>query len=31
MKDKQTVTIPVWTGVGAVVFGGLLLLVPAKK
>ena len=31
VKDKETVTIPVWAGVGAIVAGGLLLVVPAKK
>ena len=31
VKDKETVTIPVWAGVGAIVAGGLLLLVPGKK
>ena len=31
MKDKETVNIPVWAGVGAIVVGGLLLLVPKKS
>ena len=31
VKDKQTVNIPVWTGVGAVVIGGLLLLFPSRR
>lgn len=31
VKEKQTVNVPVWAGVGAVVFGGLLLLVASKK
>jgi TRAP-type C4-dicarboxylate transport system permease small subunit len=31
MKDKETVSVPVWAGVGAVVVGGILLLVPMKK
>jgi len=31
MKDKETVNVPVWAGVGAIVVGGLLLLVPKKK
>ncbi len=31
VKDKDTVNIPVWAGVGAVVAGGLLLLAPWKK
>ena len=30
MKDKETVNVPVWAGVGAIVVGGLLLLVPKK-
>ena len=28
VKDKETVNVPVWAGVGAVVLGGVLLLVP---
>jgi hypothetical protein len=31
VKDKQTVDIPVWAGVGAIVAGGVLLLVASKK
>lgn len=31
VKDKETVNIPVWAGVIAIVAGGLLLVVPAKK
>ena len=31
MKDKETVNIPVWAGVGAIVIGGILLLVPTKN
>ena len=31
MKDKETVRVPVWAGVGAVVVGGIRLLVPMKK
>jgi uncharacterized membrane protein YidH (DUF202 family) len=31
MKDKERVNVPVWTGVGAIVVGGLLLLVPRKS
>jgi len=31
IKDKETVKVPVWTGVGAIVAGGLLLLYSAKK
>jgi hypothetical protein len=31
VKDKETVNIPVWAGVGAIVIGGALLLVAGKK
>jgi multidrug transporter EmrE-like cation transporter len=31
IKDKETVNVPVWAGVGAIVIGGLLLLVGGKK
>ena len=31
VKDKETVNVPVWAGVGAIVVGGLLLLVPKKS
>jgi len=31
MKDKETVNVPVWAGVGAIVVGGLLLVVPNKS
>jgi uncharacterized membrane protein YidH (DUF202 family) len=31
VKDTQTVNIPVWAGVGAIVAGALLLLVPKKS
>jgi LPXTG-motif cell wall-anchored protein len=30
VKDEETVNIPVWAGVGAIVIGGLLL-VGGKK
>ena len=30
ITDKETVNIPVWAGVGAIVVGGALLLVPRK-
>lgn len=30
IKDKETVNIPVWAGVGAIVVGGLLLLAPKR-
>ncbi|WP_028314557.1 hypothetical protein [Desulfatibacillum aliphaticivorans] len=28
VKDRETVNIPVWAGVGAIVAGALLLVVP---
>ena len=31
VKDKETVNVPVWAGVGAIVIGGILLLVPMKN
>ena len=31
VQDKQTVNVPVWAGVGAIVIGGALLLLGAKK
>jgi multidrug transporter EmrE-like cation transporter len=31
VKDKQTVNVPVWAGVGAIVIGGALLVVGGKK
>ena len=31
VKDKETVNVPVWAGVGAIVAGGLLLLVPKQR
>jgi hypothetical protein len=31
VKDKETVNVPVWAGVGAIVAGGLLLLLPKKN
>lgn len=31
VKDKETVNIPVWAGVGAIVIGGALLLFGGKK
>jgi hypothetical protein len=31
VKDKDTVNVPIWAGVGAIVVGGLLLLVPQKS
>lgn len=31
MKDKEHVNVPAWVGVGAIVVGAGLLLVPARK
>jgi len=31
IKDKETVNIPLWAGVLAIVAGGVLLAVPAKS
>ncbi|MDT8385199.1 MAG: hypothetical protein RRB22_12370 [Gammaproteobacteria bacterium] len=31
VKDKQTVNVPVWTGVGAIAIGGVLLLFGSKN
>jgi multidrug transporter EmrE-like cation transporter len=31
VKEKQTVNVPVWAGVGAIVVGGLLLLFGGKR
>lgn len=31
VKDKQTVRVPVWAGVGAIALGGLLLVLGGKK
>jgi len=31
VKDKETVNIPRWLGVGAILLGGVLLLVGNKK
>jgi len=31
VQDKQTVNIPVWAGVGAIVIGGALLLFGGRK
>lgn len=31
VKDKETVNVPVWAGVGTIVIGGLLLLFGSKK
>lgn len=31
VKEKETVNVPVWAGIGAIVVGGLLLVFGAKK
>lgn len=31
VKQEETVNIPVWAGVGAIVIGGVLLLVGSRK
>ena len=31
IKDKETVNIPIWAGVGAIVVGGLLLIFGNKR
>jgi len=31
VKDKETVNVPVWAGVGAIVIGGILLVLPKKR
>ena len=31
IKDKETVNIPVWAGIGAIVVGGALLLTRTKS
>ncbi len=31
VKDKRTISIPVWAGVGAIVIGSALLLLGSKK
>jgi len=31
VKDKETVAVPVWVGVGAIVAGGALLLSGGRK
>ena len=30
VKDKETVNVPVWAGVGAIVLGGLLLVLGGR-
>lgn len=31
ITDKETVNVPVWAGVGAIVIGGLLLVFGSRK
>ena len=31
VKERQTVNVPIWAGVGAIVVGGLLLMFGIKK
>ena len=31
VKENKTVDVPVWAGVGAIVVGGLLLVIGGKK
>ena len=31
VKDRETVNIPAWAGVGAIVVGGLLFFGPGRK
>ena len=31
VKDRQTINIPVWAGVGAIVIGGVLLILGSKR
>jgi hypothetical protein len=31
LTERETVNIPVWVGVGALVAGGLMLVVPGRK
>jgi hypothetical protein len=31
VKEKQTVNVPIWAGVGAIVVGGLLLVFGSKR
>ena len=30
-KEKQTVNVPMWAGIGAIVVGGLILVLAGKK
>ena len=31
VKEKETVNVPMWAGIGAIVLGGVLLMVGGKK
>jgi hypothetical protein len=31
VKDKETVNVPVWAGVGAIVAGGVILFLGSKR
>jgi multidrug transporter EmrE-like cation transporter len=31
VKERQTVNVPVWAGVGAIVIGGVILLLGRKR
>jgi len=31
VKDKETVNVPMWAGIGAIVVGGLLLVMGSKR
>ena len=31
MHDRETVNIPLWVGVGAIVAGGVMLVVPGRR
>jgi hypothetical protein len=31
VKEKETVNVPIWAGIGAIVIGGILLIVPKAR
>ena len=31
VKERKTVLVPVWVGAGAIIVGGVLLVIPLKK
>ena len=31
MKEKETVSIPTWAGIGAIVLGGILVIAGARR